>query len=347
LAFEAAGRRRRDRSVDAPNERLAVEAAAEDAQPIAGLEVLHGRFIVAHVVVRLPQGEMERSTMARRQVRLRQRGAHPRDQRAVVSREFLAACNPGPRADGVGGKLDRPHEAHGRLRGLAGFAQQLAERHVGFRVLRELFDNDAPRGERLIERAEDVHRPDLGEAGGHGPGSQCRRGAEGLRRFDPPALRLVQSAKPHMGRGQIRFERDRGSIVRDRLLLLAEAVKNLSQMEMRVREAGIEANSGGERLDRLFHPPRGQESEAEKMAPRGGSRIEFDRAFEQGDRLSRASLVHQARAFRGMATGLARLGRLCRAGPRRALRRAGDIGRLHGRGGDRTFHEDELEINGS
>jgi hypothetical protein len=58
LAIEMAGPRR-DHPVEAPDDSLAVEAAAQRPNAVSRLEVSHRCFVVAHIVVHLPQREVE------------------------------------------------------------------------------------------------------------------------------------------------------------------------------------------------------------------------------------------------------------------------------------------------
>ena len=88
LAIAEAGRCSLNQPVDATGERGAVEAAASGAKAVAGLEVLHRRFIVADVVIRLPQGEMKRPALARRRMRPLQGAFHPRDPGSVLVAEL-------------------------------------------------------------------------------------------------------------------------------------------------------------------------------------------------------------------------------------------------------------------
>ena len=66
LAIAIAGGRCRDQLVDPPNERVALEAAVGRAKAVAGLKVSHRLIVITEVIMRLPQCEVERLSVAGR-----------------------------------------------------------------------------------------------------------------------------------------------------------------------------------------------------------------------------------------------------------------------------------------
>ena len=78
-------------------------------------------------------------------------------------------------------------------------------------------------------------------------------------------LRQIEHAEAHLGGDEIRLERDRRLIARHRLALLAHTVEDVGEIVVRAREAGVEAESDGEWLNRLFQKPCGRHRDAEVM----------------------------------------------------------------------------------
>ena len=95
---------------------------------------------------------------------------------------------------------------------------------------------------------------------------------------------------------EIRLQLDRGLKADHRHRFVAQAVENVAEQAMGALVAGVEADGGHERPDRLLHPPGRPQSEAKVMVVRSYSWIELDRPLQQPDRLDGASALDQTPA---------------------------------------------------
>ena len=155
-------RRRIDQPVDAVGERLALETAAKGAKAVAGLEILHRRFIISHVIMGLPQREMELLAMLGGTLD-RPRAAFMRATSGPSSAvNFLLVARPNHRGSCPGKARQRVRSAPRPPR-KTGLAKELAQKRMGFRALRVRLDPGAYRNERVVDCARSLERASLGD----------------------------------------------------------------------------------------------------------------------------------------------------------------------------------------
>ena len=136
---------------------------------------------------------------------------------------------------------------------------------MGFRIFRIRLDRGARRGKSFVESARGLQRARFGDPGHPRPRSSRGRGAECRFGLGVAGLRQIEHAEAHLGDDEIWLQRDRRVIARHRPALLAHTVEDVGEIVVRAREAGVEAESGGERLNRLFQKPCGRHRDAEVM----------------------------------------------------------------------------------
>jgi hypothetical protein len=205
---------------------------------------------------------------------------------------------------------------HG-FRRVTGLAEQLGQQRVGLRYVWKRIDRGARRRESLIEGVGSFQSARLGYRGPERPGGS-RGGAERGNRFDALPPRMIKFAETELGCGKIRLQPYRRPIARDRLVLLALTIENVSEAIVRGRDAEVETQRGGERVGRLFQPAGGEHGDAQLMVGGRCLGIELDRPLEQGDGRRKASLTRQTRALAGQPLGFVR----ARGRRRRRFRRA-------------------------
>ena len=229
LAIAVAGRRRFDQPVDASDEPTRLRPAGRGAKTVARLEVSHRRFIISHVVMRLPQREDGATGDCGASVRSRQSGVHPRDQRAVVGGELPVGRDAGPGAAHVRGKLGGAQMMRRGLRRKTGLTEELGQDAWASASSGCASTRGAHRGESLVEGARGLQGARLGDPSHHRPRSSRRRGAEGAAAsaFGTASDRARQAA---FGADEIRLQRDRRLIARHRLALLAQAVEDVAEI---------------------------------------------------------------------------------------------------------------------
>ena len=146
-----------------------------------------------------------------------------------------------------------------------GLAEKLAEERMGFRVLRMRLDRSARRGKSFVEGARGLQGARFGDPGHSRPRSSRGRGAECGRGLGVRAASDRASPSRIWAATRSGFSATAASIARHRLALLAQAVEDIGEIVVRARKAGVEAESGGEWLDRLFQTPCGHHRDAEVM----------------------------------------------------------------------------------
>jgi hypothetical protein len=171
-----------------------------------------------------------------------------------------------PRRGLVWGHLCDTLEARGGLRRKAGLTEESGKVRVGVRIVRMRLNDGAHRAESLVERASGFQGARLGDPSRHCPRRCFRRGPEGCRRLGAQLARQVECAKPQLDVDEIRLQRDRRLIARHRLVDLALALEDIAEVAVSRRQAGVQTESGGECIGRLFWPPRGHQGHAEVMA---------------------------------------------------------------------------------
>jgi hypothetical protein len=131
-------------------------------------------------------------------------------------------------------------------------AKEPSEGRVGLRVLWICLDDGSHGGEGLVERARGFEHSRFDDPGRHGPRGRSRNGAERGGGGGAAATRHIEFAEPHLGRDKVRLQGNGSLVAGHRPVVVAQAVDDVGQKVMCARKRGVEAESGRERLGRLF-----------------------------------------------------------------------------------------------
>ena len=136
---------------------------------------------------------------------------------------------------------------------------------MGLRMLWICLDDGSHGGESLVERARGFEHTRFDDPGRDGPRGRPCNGAERGGGVGAAATRHIEFAEPHLGRDKVGLQGDGSLLAGNRPVIVAQAVDDVGQKMMCARKCGVEAESGRERLGRLFETARMHERDSQIM----------------------------------------------------------------------------------
>ena len=281
------------RLVDLDGERGRVERQRVPAHGVCGVEILHGQGVVAKIIRRFAQREVEPHTLGRFQSRRGQRGFHPFQQTVVIARDPAAPYQIVIASRQQRRDRDRAFEALAGLVETAELREQIAQQIMRHGVPRIVRQRPSQHLFGFLIAVLGQQRPSLAQPAEAAVASGRRRAAETADRLLTMAQRVDQGAgaEPRLGQGRKELS---GAVVRhDGLADVAQLLQSDSQAEICIAVARVAGDRPLQCRDGIRYPADLEAGEAEIMMDDGIGRLQ-QRGFAQWrDRIGRLPRLEQ------------------------------------------------------